>query len=230
MKKNSIADIRQEFIKLLEKEEYTILAGNVKTVEIVDADFYIMPDEDTIFGKPNYEYINRELAWYDSMSLCVDDIPGETPTIWKNISSTTAHEINSNYGWCIYHKDNFEQYKNCLAQLLADNSSRRACMIYTRPSMQYDYNRDGMSDFMCTYATQQFIRDIDGTPTLVYSVLMRSNDVVFGFRNDLAHHRNVAKRLIKDLKDNGVKVADEPLIHWHACSLHVYERHFHLIK
>jgi thymidylate synthase len=154
------------------------------------------------------------------MSLSVNDIPGKTPAIWQQVADENGY-INSNYGWAIWHEDNFSQYANVLKELRANSNSRRAVMIYTRPVMWYDYNFNGMSDFMCTNAVQYMIRDSQ----LVAIVQMRSNDVVFGYRNDYAWQKYVADQLTKDL---GLDV--EPKIIWHVGNLHVYERHFDKVK
>ena len=153
------------------------------------------------------------------MSLNVNDIPGGPPEIWKRVA-TTYGRINSNYGWCIYSKENGNQYENVLDELTRNPDTRRATMIYTRPSMHYDYNRDGMSDFMCTNAVQYLIRD-GKVNALVY---MRSNDAVFGYKNDYAWQKYVLDSVANDL---GLSVGN---LYWNVSSLHVYERHFDLIR
>lgn len=220
MRRYTVEDIREEFANLrLNTEDIE----NTKTLEIINASFEVT--DDYIFCKPNKEYIERELAWYDSQSLNVYDIKGKIPEIWKRVANKDGF-INSNYGWCIYSKENYNQYRNCLRQLIEDSDTRRACMIYTRPSMQYDYNKDGMSDFMCTFATQQVIRD----NKLIHMVFMRSCDAIFGFRNDIAHQKQVAYNLIKDLQANGYTELDnEPTVIWNAGSLHIYPRHYHFV-
>jgi len=72
-------DIRDQFIDLFTKEKYVTDKTDVKTLEIVGASF--IADEETIFGSPNEEYIAREIEWYLSESLYVDDIPEKTPQI-----------------------------------------------------------------------------------------------------------------------------------------------------
>ena len=222
----TVQDIREEFKRLYENEEFVIVDlyhdGKkipTKTIEIIGTSF--IADEETIFKPVSYNYAQRELAWYESQSLNVYDIPGFIPPTWRSVCDKDGF-INSNYGWCIYSKENYNQYRNCLQQLLKDNSSRRACMIYTRPSMQYDYHTNGMSDFMCTYSTQQFIRDNQ----LVYLVLMRSNDVVNGYRNDYFWHNHVAHKLINDLRANHIDIKTDPKIIWCSGSLHLYENDF----
>lgn len=226
MKRNSITDIVNEFKRLYKNKEFIIDKNGSKTLEIINANFEIQPEETVLFGKLN-SYAERELNWYLSQSLSVLDIPGKVPQIWMNISTKDdKHEINSNYGWMEFSKENGEQYKHALEELVRDPASRRACHIYTRPSIWKDYNRNGMCDYICTFAAQQFIRN----DTLYYCVSMRSNDCVTGFKNDLFWARYIAKRMISDLKEKGVYVHDEPIIYWNANSLHLYERDFHYLE
>lgn len=185
--------------------------------ELIGVSF--IADEDSIFGEVNYDYVDREIAWYNSQSLCVYDIPGETPKIWLDVSNTLG-EINSNYGWCIFSKENGSQYDNVLYTLKTEPNSRRGSMIYTRPSMQRDYNYLGMSDFMCTNAVNYFIRD----NKLHAVVQMRSNDVVYGYKNDRAWQTYVLNKLADDL---GIEAGD---LVWNAASLHIYPRHYDLLR
>jgi thymidylate synthase len=214
--RNYVTHIRQEFQYLLKNEAFIEDKTGVKMLEIRSASF--VADEPSIFGTPNQDYIDRELAWYESQSLNVNDIPGGPPTIWKQVADKHGY-INSNYGWCIFSKRNGSQYDNVVKELTAHPYSRRAVMIYTRPKMWEDYNLDGMSDFMCTNAVQYMIR----YGRLNAVVQMRSNDVVFGYRNDYAWQKHVLQKLAKDL---GVVEGD---IYWNAGSLHVYERHFSMV-
>ena len=216
-----LEDIRNEFIELYSKGEFVIDKSGVKVVEILNASFIV--DEDSIFGVPNQEYIARELIWYESQSLNVNDIPAPVPVIWKKCA-TPEGLINSNYGWMIYSSSNGYQYKNTLETLLKDPYSRRAEMIYTRPTMHTSYNSGGMSDFVCTEAVQYFIRN----NKLHTIVKMRSNDAVYGFNNDYAWQKHVSTKLLNDLNmaDNKYDMGD---MYWNAGSLHVYERHFSLI-
>jgi thymidylate synthase len=185
-------------------------------IEIRSASF--IADAPAIFGTPNQDYIDREIAWYESQSLNVNDIPGGPPAIWKQVADKNGF-INSNYGWCIWSKENGSQYDKVLNELREQPNSRRAVMIYTRPTMWDDYDRDGMSDFMCTNAVQYLRR----WGKLFAVVQMRSNDVVFGYKNDYAWQKHVLDKLAAELGD----VPGD--IYWNAGSLHVYERHFHLI-
>jgi|SRR6056300_86035 thymidylate synthase len=220
----TIKDIRSYFISALENEEYVEDKTGVKTLDLVGASF--LADAPAIFGTPNEEYISREIDWYESQSLNVEDIPGETPAIWKSISSDSG-KINSNYGYLINSEENFNQYQKVLRQLLVDRQSRRAVMIYQRPTMHEDFCVDGMSDFICTNAVQYLIRGNKVNAV----VQMRSNDVIFGYRNDYAWQLHVLQNLVADINRLGAPsfflTGD---ITWQVGSLHVYERHFKFVK
>jgi thymidylate synthase len=213
---NYVKNIREEFKYLRDTQLYITDKSGVKMLEIRSASF--VADEPAIFGKVNEDYVARELAWYESMSLNVNDIPGGPPAIWKQVADKEGY-INSNYGWCIWSPMNGNQYDNVVAELKKNPDSRRAVMIYTRPSMWNKYNINGMSDFMCTNAVQYLNR----YGKLFAVVQMRSNDVVFGYKNDYAWQSHVLDKLCAEL---GLMRGD---IYWNAGSLHVYERHFDLV-
>jgi len=217
-----VSDIRRMFREAYANEEFTIDRTGVKTIEIIGVTF--LADEDHIIRTPSYEYIKREIAWYESMSLNVNDVPGAVPQIWKDVSTKDGF-INSNYGWCIWSKENYNQYESVLTELKLNRDSRRAVMIYNRPSMHIDYNKDGMNDFMCTYANTFYIRD----NKLISHYLMRSNDSVFGYGNDYAWAKHVQEKLHLDLLDDYPDLELGDLI-WTASNIHVYSRHFYLIS
>ena len=214
---NTVDDIRNLFKSKHLNEVYVKDKTGVKTIEIVNANF--IADEPTIFGKVNEDYIRRELNWYLSRSLNVNDIEGDVPQIWQMISDKKG-KINSNYGYLTLDKKNFNQYFNCAMELHKNPDSRRAVMIYTRPSIWKEYNKKGMSDFICTNAVQYLIRN----DKLEVVVQMRSNDVVFGYRNDYAWQKYMADMMCNELK---IELGN---IYWNVGSMHVYERHFKFIK
>jgi len=218
-----VKDIREYFRGEHAAKRYVTDKTGAKTLELVGASF--IADEPAVFGVVNHDYVERECQWYDSMSLSVSDIPGGAPKIWQQVASSKG-EINSNYGWMIYSEQNHKQYWSTLLELLAHPNSRRAVMIYTRPTMHTDYCRDGMSDFCCTNAVQYLIRD----SKLHVVVQMRSNDLIFGYKNDRAWQVEVQSRLLKDLNLKGENAYTAGDIIWNVGSLHVYERHFDLIN
>ena len=186
--------------------------------EVTGAQFIC--DKPFILREPNYDYIKREIKWYDSLSRYVDDIPGETPKIWKDVASHEG-KINSNYGWCIYSGENGYQFDTVCMELKENRLSRRAVMYYTHPFMHEKAVDDSMNDHMCTTHVQYFVRK----GVLQTHVYMRSNDAVFGFNNDYAWQITVAHRLADAIGVLGVA----PII-WNVGSLHVYPRHKQLLE
>lgn len=211
----NVSHIRKQLTLNLHNNIFVTDKTGVKTVEILNASF--IADEPVIFGNCNHDYIDRELAWYKSMSRNVNDIPGGPPEIWKMVATPDGY-INSNYGWCIWSDENYNQYTNVLDELKGNKDSRRATMIYTRPNMHIDYKLNGMSDFMCTNTVQYLIRD-NKLHALVY---MRSNDAWAGYRNDFAWQKYVLESLSKELD---FTMGD---IYWNVASLHLYQRNFYL--
>ncbi len=214
---HNVSDVRNWFLDLKAREEFVTDKTGCKMIEVVGATF--IADQTSIFGTVNQDYVTREIAWYKSMSCNVNDIPGGPPAAWKACAAQDG-TINSNYGHLIWSDKNHNQYDHVLAELRRAPESRRAEMIYTRPSIWLEYNSDGRSDFICTDSVQYFVRD----GQLIADVRMRSNDVVFGYKNDKAWQDHVHSQLASDL---GIPVG--PMI-WHAGSLHVYERHLNLVK
>ena len=217
----TMQEIRDIFIEKLKNEMFEEDKSGVKMLEIVGESY--LANEEVLFGTLNKEYAQKELDWYLSESLNVYDMP-KVPLIWKQISNKDGY-IHSNYGWMVFSKDNGEQYKHCLRELRRYKDTRRAMMIYTRPSIQEEYNIDGMQDFICTNSVQVMVRN----NKLIYVLNQRSGDIIFGVKNDLFWARWVHNRLFEDLKNDYPELEMGDLIH-QVGSLHAYERHWHLIK
>ena len=221
----NVADIREHFINELQQENF-ISTRNGKMIELVGASF--LADKDAIFGTPNKEYIAAEKDWYDSKSTNINDLAkfyGKAPKAWE-YSANKHGEINSNYGLLIYSPIYHSQYENALRELVHDSNTRRATMVYTRPSIWKEYDSGGKNDFICTNAVTYYRRD----NKLHCVVQMRSNDVVFGYRNDYAWQEIVLRRLALDLSDWYDTLIEPGDIHWQVQNLHVYEPHFKLVK
>lgn len=219
----SANDMRYALADELAGKRFVTDKSGVKTIEILNACF--IADEEALFGTVNQEYVARELEWYRSMSLNVEDIPGGPPAIWKQVADVNGI-INSNYGWCIYSEENGYQFTKVVEELSKSPLSRRAIMIYTRPSMHIEYNLNGMSDFMCTNTVQYYIRG----GQLHASVYMRSNDAIFGYKNDYAWQRYVQKELLDAVNRTNNTVYALGNLYWNVGSLHIYERHFELVE
>ena len=233
-----VSDIRNYFIDELKNENFTIDKTGQKTIEVIGASF--LADEPSIFGTPNQEYVDKEILWYITQSNNINDIYGddrEPPQAWK-YSANKYGEINSNYGKLIYSDKYYQQYGMAVDELTQNPDSRRASMIYQRPSIWMEYDENGKNDFICTNAVTYYIRN----GKLDAVVQMRSNDVVFGYKNDYAWQLHVLKIMSEDInasrksgRDIGICDLDAEdisigTITWQVQNLHVYERHFDLVK
>ncbi len=219
--------IREHFKQELANENFVIDRNGGKTIELLGASFHA--SEPAIFGKPNEEYIKAEIEWYESQSTNINDIyrtksshvglRKATPAAWV-MTANDHGEINSNYGHLIFSDKYHNQFDQVVNELRKNKDSRRASMVYQRPSIWLEYNDQGKNDFICTNSVTYYIRD----DVLHCVVQMRSNDVIFGYRNDYAWQEYVLCELADEL---GV---DDGEIYWQVQNLHVYERHFDLVK
>jgi|TARA_B110000914_G_scaffold213549_1_gene215551 thymidylate synthase len=217
-----VTDVRDYFISAKNHDYATTTdKTGVKCLELIGASFEA--DEPAIFGTPNIEYIKKEIDWYQSMSLNINDIYDEfgkaPPAAWQYAANADGM-IHSNYGYLIYHKDNGYQYDNVVQELKDNPESRRAVMIYQRPEIWNEYDLLGCNDFICTNSVAYYIRD----GKLNCSVSMRSNDVVYGYKNDYAWQQFVLYELADELGVEPGKMI------WQVQNLHVYEKHFGLVK
>jgi thymidylate synthase len=217
----TVRDVRDYFVGA-KNHDYAMTTDKtgVKCLELIGASF--LADEAAIFGEPNLEYIKKEVDWYESESLNINDIYGPDrppPEAWTYAADPDGF-INSNYGHLIYSSDYHNQYDRVLDELTMAPDGRRAMMIYNRPQIWDEYDENGKSDFICTNAVAYYIRN----GRLDCCVQMRSNDVVFGYKNDYAWQQYVLRNLAENLNLEPGKMI------WQVQNLHVYERHFDLVK
>ena len=217
----TVRDVRDYFVGA-KNHDYAMTTDKtgVKCLELIGASF--LADEAAIFGEPNLEYIKKEVDWYESESLNINDIYGPDrppPEAWTYAADPDGF-INSNYGHLIYSSDYHNQYDRVLDELTMAPDGRRAMMIYNRPQIWDEYDENGKSDFICTNAVAYYIRN----GRLDCCVQMRSNDVVFGYKNDYAWQQYVLHNLAEALDLEPGKMI------WQVQNLHVYERHFDLVK
>ena len=217
----TVRDVRDYFVGA-KNHDYAMTTDKtgVKCLELIGASFHA--DEAAIFGEPNIEYIQKEISWYESGSLNINDIYGPDrppPEAWTYAADPDGF-INSNYGHLIYSSDYHNQYEKVLDELTIAPDGRRAMMIYNRPQIWDEFDENGKSDFICTNAVAYYIRN----GRLDCCVQMRSNDVIFGYKNDYAWQQYVLHNLATALNLEPGKMI------WQVQNLHVYERHFDLVK
>ena len=130
----------------------------------------------------SYEYAEAEWQWYLSGNPNIKklgELYGKVPAIWKRMADEQGN-VNSNYGyqWC---REN--QLGKVISMLKANPETRQATIsIYDGKEIhQYDY------DTPCTYAVQFTVLN----NKLNMSVVMRSNDLWYGFCNDQYQFSNL---------------------------------------
>ena len=126
---------------------------------------------DTDYRKWNPVYANREWDWYLSGNPNAEEISTYAP-IWKRMMDDKGN-VRSNYGWQ-WKRNN--QLDKVVDKLKENNNTRQAAIsIYDGKEID-TYSKDTP----CTYAVQFTILN----NKLDMSVLMRSNDLWYGFCND----------------------------------------------
>ena len=149
------------------------------TKALFNVGFYIENPSDKIImngeRKFSEKYAESEWLWYLSGDRSVERlgaIHGKIPPIWLRMADENGN-VNSNYGW--QWKRNNQLYK--VIAMLENNPKTRQAAISIYDGKEIDnYSKDTP----CTYAVQFTILD----NKLCMSVLMRSNDLWYGFCND----------------------------------------------
>jgi len=125
--------------------------------------------------KFNLEYAEAEWQWYLSGDPSIDklgEINGSIPPIWEKMADSDR-KVRSNYGW---QWEREHQLDKVIQMLKVYPDTRQAVLsIYDGKEISTYRN-----DTPCTYAVQFTILN----NKLEMSVLMRSNDLWFGFCND----------------------------------------------
>lgn len=194
--------------------EHVTVRG-LKTVELLNQTITFDGRESGLITLPGFStserYVEAEFEWYNSASNKSDFI-SKFAAMWDVIANERGF-VNSNYGHLVYSPQNCNQYDNVVKELKNDPQSRRAVMVYCPNHIHYT----GGNDYVCTMYTSYTVRN----NKLQAFVSMRSSDLRYGIVGaDLAWQTHILHKLCNDL---GYEPGN---IHWHACSLHLYERHF----
>ena len=149
------------------------------TKALFNVGFYITdPMDNKIINRERSwkpEYAEAEWKWYlseDNSIGKLGEIYGTIPQIWYKMADA-AGKVNSNYGWQ-WGRNNQIDY---IVDLLKNNKDTRQAAISIYDAKEHDcYSKDTP----CTYAVQFTI--LHGR--LNMCVVMRSNDLWYGFCND----------------------------------------------
>ena len=125
--------------------------------------------------KWNPVYAEAEWQWYmsgDRNIAKLGELYGKIPEIWKRMADNQGN-VNSNYGWQWKRNDQI----GYIIDLLKNEQDTRQAAISIYDGKEHD---TFTFDTPCTYAVQFTI--LNGK--LNMSVVMRSNDLWYGFCND----------------------------------------------
>ena len=125
--------------------------------------------------KWNPVYAEAEWQWYlsgDRNTAKLGELYGKVPEIWKRMADSDG-DVNSNYGWQWKRNDQI----GYVIDLLRNEPDTRQAAISIYDCKEHD---TFTFDTPCTYAIQFTILN----NKLNMSVVMRSNDLWYGFCND----------------------------------------------
>ena len=154
------------------------MPGN-NTIRLQNVGFYIAyPEHNHIteeWRQWNAKYAEREWNWYLSHSRDVSELQKHTP-VWKRMHGGDC-QVNSNYGW-LWNRN--KQLQKVIEKLENNPDTRQAWLtLYDGKEMDdYDY------DTPCTLNIGFKIQEYQTQKILNMIVMMRSNDLIFGFCND----------------------------------------------
>ena len=165
----------------------------------------------TVWRKWNLDYANYEWDWYLSGNPNAEEI-SKRAKIWQSMMDQEGN-VNSNYG---YQWNRNNQLSKVIDLLKKDIITRKASIsLYDGKEIDL-YSKDTV----CTYAINFYIN----SGKLNMQVMMRSNDLVYGFCNDQFCFSKLQILVAEELN---LPVG----IYTHfVCNMHIYERHFNLKK
>ena len=159
-------------------------------------------------------YLFGELLWYFNADNSLKFI-SQFSSFWNHLSDD-GETCNSAYGHLIWKKYGFDQIATVIGILRDDPNSRRAKIYINVPNSNVKTTKDEP----CTMSIHFMIRD----DRLNCTVVMRSNDIWFGFPYDVAFFTELQKYVANRL---GVSYGE--YTHF-AISLHMYERDVEALK
>jgi len=164
------------------------------TKALFNVGFYITdPQDNKIINKERnwkLDYAEAEWQWYlsgDPSTEKLGEIYGKVPEIWKRMEDNSGN-VNSNYGW---QWQRYGQLDKIIGKLDFNNETRQAAIsIYDGKEINKYAN-----DTPCTYAVQFTIVH----NRLDMCVVMRSNDLWYGFCNDQYQFSKLQEMVSKQL-------------------------------
>lgn len=224
--------------------------------EKLDYSFRILqPDESAIITRDPKRnetiasYTAKEVQLYDSCTNSAEDF-GNASKFWLSLANPDG-TVNSAYGHLIWakksHGNDFEQeqykvdapnapgegalyrlrgvrrtpWEWAKQSLVDDKDTRQAVLRFSLPEHAWKGNKDQV----CTLSGNFLIRNDE----LLFSVVMRSNDLTLGLVYDLPWFCGLMDKMIEELKPyypNLKKGHYTHIVH----SLHIYEKNEEMVK
>ena len=224
----TIYELYRKLYYKMKKQQFIIDKTGAKMVELMHCAFDLDPQlgghlNIADIAITNDDYVKRQIQWCLSENLDVSELVPYAK-IWNECKGND-NTVNSNYGWCVYSKQNHSQFEKALQALLQQKQSRRGMIIYTRPTMHEDYKQNGKNDFLCTQFNQFLIRN----NKLEMFYVMRSNDARYGLFINFPWAITVYNRMFDSLKQKYPEL-EYGMIHWYSTSFHLYQRHFKMLN
>jgi len=162
--------------------------------------------------KFNEDYAEYEWNWYLKGDCDASEI-AERAKIWKKMMVEGTTEVNSNYGY--FWNKNY-QLSRVIQELKTNKETRRAIVVH------YDINElDRYKyDTPCNDVLNFYIKD----DKLHLTVFARSIDLVFGFCNDQYTFAKLMEMVAFQLD---IPVGE---MTWMITNLHIYPRHYDMLK
>lgn len=195
--------------------DYILSKGEISndTMQCMNVGFTILNPTlnhiDTKWRKWNHDYAEYEWQWYQSKSPSAIEI-AKRAKIWQSMMDENGN-VNSNYG---YQWNRNNQLEKVIELLRKDKTTRRASIsLYDGKEIDL-YSKDTI----CTYAINFYYQE----NRLCMTVMMRSNDLVFGFCNDQYCFSKLLEYVAKELD------AEIGTYYHFVSNMHIYKRHYNL--
>lgn len=163
----------------------------------------------TSYRKWNKKYADIEWEWYLSKNRSVEELK-KIAKIWDSMHNGD-NIVNSNYG---YQWDRNDQLNKVIEILKNDNNTRKALITIYDGKEINDYRYDTP----CTIGIRFWILK----NKLNMDVMMRSNDLVYGFCND-----QYCFSKLMEIVANKLNISIGKYHHF-VNDLHIYQKHYNL--
>ncbi len=158
------------------------------------------PEENYIVNEERnwkLRYAEAEWEWYlsgDPSIYRLEEIYGKVPKIWCHMADSKGL-VRSNYGWQWQRNDQIDYVVAKLKNQIQTNKPTRHAAISIYDAKEW---RQYSKDTPCTYAVQFYIlHDV-----LNMCVVMRSNDLWYGFCNDQYQFSRLQQMIAERLSIN----------------------------